>query len=118
MGASDFCNSWAGTDADEAFNEAREAAAWEHGHGGYTGTLAEKGDFTLFGQIARDDIDKVKNLIDAADWQANAAEARAELEKLYPGKSQALIDNFRDKWGPAAAFQYDGGFVFMGYASS
>jgi hypothetical protein len=36
-----------GTDAQTAFHDAVEQAGWEHGHGGYTGTIAEKTDYVI-----------------------------------------------------------------------
>ena len=42
MGAVNFTCEGQGNSLEEAFVEAREQAAWEHGHGGYTGSLAEK----------------------------------------------------------------------------
>lgn len=45
MGADVFMNVIVGKfkDANEAFNQAVKDAQYEHGHGGYTGTIAEKG---------------------------------------------------------------------------
>lgn len=45
MGACDFSTYAAGKTPEAAFRAAWEQAAWEHGHGGYTGTIAEKGWF-------------------------------------------------------------------------
>jgi hypothetical protein len=47
-GADTFETIGQGKTAEEAFQRAREDAAYEHGHGGYTGTIAEKGGFRLF----------------------------------------------------------------------
>lgn len=33
--------------ADKAFKHAREEAFWDHGHAGYTGTIAEKDTFVV-----------------------------------------------------------------------
>ncbi len=40
-----------GRNADEAFTNLTEDAAWEHGHGGYSGTMAEKDSFILAGTL-------------------------------------------------------------------
>lgn len=45
MGANSFEANAYGKTPSEAFHAAREHAQWEHGHGGYSGTIAEKGDF-------------------------------------------------------------------------
>lgn len=52
MGAeySDMNIGYGVTPAD-AFNSVVEDAEWQHGHGGYTGTMAEKGSFKLVGQL-------------------------------------------------------------------
>lgn len=42
MGGCDFMFKVKGNDLNKAFSEAVDQAAWEHGHGGYTGTIAEK----------------------------------------------------------------------------
>lgn len=47
MGASTFYSKAKGKDAAEAFRHAVDAARYEHGHGGYTGTVAEKSDFVV-----------------------------------------------------------------------
>lgn len=42
MGAEQFVTYAKGSNMQDAFHSAHEEAAWEHGHGGYTGTIAEK----------------------------------------------------------------------------
>ena len=46
-GANSFFTEGAGRTAEEAFSRACDEAAHEHGHGGYTGTIAEKHGFRL-----------------------------------------------------------------------
>jgi len=43
MGACEFSEIAFGKTAQEAFDTVVRQAEWEHGHGGYTGTIAEKG---------------------------------------------------------------------------
>jgi hypothetical protein len=45
MGASEFFTSASGKNVKEAFREATEDARYENGHGGYTGTIAEKHEY-------------------------------------------------------------------------
>jgi len=45
MGAQTFENHGKGRSAKEVFLRIREESQYEHGHGGYTGTIAEKGSF-------------------------------------------------------------------------
>ncbi|MFI8909126.1 hypothetical protein CLM85_12835 [Streptomyces albidoflavus] len=47
MGAEGFVTYQAGTDAQKAFEGAVEDARYEYGNRGYTGTIAEKDDFTV-----------------------------------------------------------------------
>lgn len=47
MGAYDFATYQDGTDPAQAFRDAVEAAQREHGHGGYTGTIAEKYSYRI-----------------------------------------------------------------------
>lgn len=47
MGAYEFTAYGFGKTADAAFDQCVQDAQWEHGHGGYTGTIAEKGSFRM-----------------------------------------------------------------------
>ena len=47
MGASQFITVAKGRTAEDAFRAAREEALYEDGHGGYTGTIAEKRGFVM-----------------------------------------------------------------------
>jgi hypothetical protein len=96
MGAETFIDDVAGDDLRAAFAAARDDAAYYHGHGGYTGTIAEKSDVTL---------------VDRAPTRADALDLARQL----------LADDderVSDKWGPAGAIAYPGGFVLFGWASS
>lgn len=98
------------SDAD-AFRMAHEQAKHEHGHGGYTGTLAEKNGFVLIARVKSEE------------------NARAIAEALiHHGTNGILayrreaIDIVDDKWGPAGALRYPidakhDGVLFFGYAS-
>jgi hypothetical protein len=48
MGATNFYCEANGATISDAFRQAVENAYWEHGHGGYTGSVAEKMGFTEF----------------------------------------------------------------------
>lgn len=82
MGAYDFSVFQTGRTASEAFATAREQAGYEHGHGGYSGTIYEKQDFVVVS-------DRTLDL--------------ASADKL----AQKLMDEYdsriNDKWGPAGA---------------
>lgn len=88
----------ASVNLQESFDRAVEAAQWEHGHRGYTGTLAEKSEVVL---------------IQAEPLDVEAASTLAE-QLIEDGDER--ID---DKWGPAGAIPLiDGGWLFFGWASS
>lgn len=97
MGASTFCISARGATATAAFQTAYTEACYEHGNGGYTGTIAEKSSFVMI-EVPADQTGDV--------W----------------GYAQGLIDEgdprIDDKWGPAGCIdQGQGNFVFFGWAS-
>jgi hypothetical protein len=96
MGSESFVHQVKGKNAQEAFNNAREEAAYDHGHSGYTGTIAEKHGFII---------------IPRPDNGLNATAAAWEMIDTNPSIS--------DKWGPAGCFEIgDEDFLFFGLASS
>lgn len=99
MGAEHFEQLEAGEDIGRAFHSARDAALYEHGHGGYTGSLAEKDSYVVFDEPRR--------------AEAAAYERADELLRADP-----RID---DKHGPAGVLPIrlgDGrnGWLFFGMA--
>ena len=82
MGAEYFVTSAAGASLEDAFSDAVHAARHEYGHGGYTGTLAEKGSFIVIDRTLR-----------------SLSDACAYAESLYD-------DPRLDKWGAAGAIPY------------
>lgn len=107
MGASFFEVSADGKNANEAFLNAVSDARYEYGHGGYTGTIAEKHDFKLVSKEDFLSIDEVRNFI----------------EKLEDGSVNVSGFDLDDKWGPAGCLKYktksgEIRYMFFGYASS
>ncbi len=82
MGAQDFCAFAQGSSLEAAFRAAHQQATYEHGHGGYSGTLAEK-----TGAVA----------VEHRPQTLESAQARAD-ELL-----SADDERISDKWGPAGA---------------
>lgn len=82
MGGTTFDHYAPGANVADAFRDASDEAAYEHGHGGYTGTLAEKPSYVVI---------------------TNTPMLEAEAYKL----AHDLIDKgdprIDDKWGPAGA---------------
>ena len=96
MGAVDFYQVSKGTSAKDAFRKAVEEAEYECGHGGYSGSIAEKGSFTM--------ITVPENV---KPW------SYAE-QLIFEGDPR--VD---DKWGPAGCIDLgDGKYLFFGIASS
>lgn len=89
MGAQEFVQFVNEPKLSVAFDRGVSEAAWEHGHGGYSGTLAEKHS------VVR--VDKVKVYTSVDDAQARADELN---------RSDASPVN--DKWGPAGALRVIG----------
>lgn len=82
MGAWEFETYVDGEDATAAFDTARRDAAFEHGHGGYSGTIAEKDSYVIVTDAITDP--------DEAETLARALIARDD-------------PRVANKWGPAGA---------------
>lgn len=98
MGAETFVTTGKGPTLERAFHNALETACWDHGHAGYSGTLAEKTEFIEISlPEGKDPYQYAEELIAAADPRIN------------------------DKWGPAGAFKVpdeENTWLFFGWASS
>jgi hypothetical protein len=130
MGAEQFEQYSEGKTAEEAFRDAVEAAQYEYGHGGYSGTIAEKGSFVKI------EVPKDTNPRQFAEWAAqtipNLNEWDPETRKMreydhYPTDAPEEIrpallkaaEAVDDKWGPAGMIELsDGQYIFFGWASS
>lgn len=100
MGAAWFLEIGKGLTAKEVFNTLKEQALYDHGHGGYTGSIAEKSSF------------KVVPIPEGMNPRGGRFESEAT----------AFLENnpeLDDKWGPAVCFDLgDGEYAFFGWASS
>jgi hypothetical protein len=98
MGANEFTTIGRGQSADQAFRQARDAAAWEHGHGGYTGTIAEKNSFTVI------------------SGPLPYREASALAWRLIEEEDERVDD----KWGPAGCIPIRDSdqFLFFGWSAA
>lgn len=102
MGASTFNEFHKAKDdkdtAKKAFSRAVKEAQYDFGHGGYTGSIAEKGTFKTIGTVktTREGYDLADKLIEEDD------------------------DRISDKWGPAGCIEVEEprGWIFFGWASS
>jgi hypothetical protein len=124
-----------------AFDKAVEAARYDYGHSGYTGTIAEKDEFKFFG-----DVDSWHYLKMPGYFEREVAKKhrKSPKERLpgtpiparYRDRVRQLVDFYEDKWGPAICYRvtgtaaikikeshgrarsHDNVYVFCGYASA
>lgn len=98
MGAQSFIHTGKGDTVQDAFASARDKAAWDYGHGGYTGSLAEKDSFVL--------------IPIPSEWEGTP-------EQYVNHLFQQDDPRIEDKWGPAGAVEIaPKTWIFFGYASS
>ena len=111
--------------ADEAYKEVLQDARWEHGHGGYTGTIAEKNGYYLVPKphgMRPETIEKaVWELFHRYDEKAYKYWRRKLAYDVY----NTIVDAWdADKWGPAACMKVTdraagkNKYLFFGMASS
>jgi hypothetical protein len=114
MGAEQFITTAEGATADEAFDAARKEALYEHGHRGYSGTIAEKEGFTTFEVPALASADEAMARVYARavlSGQFERGEGDEEMRRI--GEA---VDG---KWGPAGHIPLAGKrHLFFGWASS
>lgn len=103
MGATNFMCVGGGMSAQEAFQDAREYALHENGHGGYTGTVAEKSSFRI---VECSDLSE--------DGIVNLCKTIMDDESHWA----------QEKYGPAACIEivkpegkHTGRYLFFGMAS-
>jgi hypothetical protein len=115
MGAEEFMTMAVGKTAQEAFLIARDEAAHECGHGGYTGTIAEKDTFVLIEPFA-----SPIRATEPAKIREEARDRRTHAQFLVREDDARIAD----KWGPAGCIpldtQPDGRirYLFFGNAAS
>lgn len=121
MGADHFQVSHSAATAQEAFRALREEAFWEHGHAGYTGTIAEKDAFHLVRTLPGKAEKAAYLLYTLDEGAADSPELAALLEPKYRARPalERMAKVFSDKWGPALCLDDGSGtYVFCGWASS
>lgn len=133
MGAEEFRSDSRGATRREAFTTAREQAFYDHGHAGYTGTIAEKSDaWELTFKTVRGDYSEgeaLANAFEAAWYDIYNGHWETEKVKLllalgHPlgidrAKLTEAVNIYDDKWGPALAIRTGlNTWAFMGWASS
>lgn len=105
MGACSFSNRVPkyGRTAAEAFRDTVADARYEYGHGGYTGTIAEKSGFRMItpATLTQKPDDFIESLLQSAFG-----------ERHIPGWNP-----FEDKWGDAGCLDDGDDWIFFGLAS-
>jgi hypothetical protein len=120
MGAVQFEDSAFAKSLSEAFSKAVKQACYDHGHSGYTGTIAEKGDYIVVPRRPRVTAAKIIDTISQAYFAAAlndtkdpwyredkaADKAFAQLVEWY-GQTAArqFVRTYNDKWGPCIAIE-------------
>lgn len=109
MGATTFYNTIKGDNPSKAFKSLVEEALYMEGHGGYTGTIAEKHDFKMSRKPKDVDPDLWVQMLDDFDEDDRQQDNYYALKKDF--------DIYDDKWGPALCIPIKGGYLFCGWAS-
>ena len=116
MGATNYITVSKGKNAKEAFESARSQAQWDYGHGGYTGTIAEKDSFVQFQRPAGTRQATIKHIVEGI---AGPDEEITKLAKKYPKfPIRKMLQVWDDKWGPSACMELKPKvYIFFGMAS-
>ena len=135
MGATEFAIDNTGKTVGEAYDTQVDSDHWEHGHSGYTGTLAEKDGFVLIKRPTRITAGRLMDtIIDAEQWMfwldtdekyrhvytKPPAKCRKAWDRLcgwfpyvhplfhpmvYGYGADRICQLYGDKWGPALAVE-------------
>jgi hypothetical protein len=131
MGATEFAIDNTGKTVGEAYDTQVDSDHYEHGHSGYTGTLAEKDGFVLIKRPTRITAGRLMDtIIDAEQWMfwlgtdekyrhvytKPKAKCRVAWDRLcgwYPvgppftsaPTARGICDIYGEKWGPALAVE-------------
>lgn len=95
MGANTFSDVVIAKNAQEAFRQAVEEAQYDHGHAGYTGTIAEKHDFRMISCPAG--VEPSEFAHDAINYGLGDDEEKSPHDVAL----RIAHDIVDDKWGPA-----------------
>jgi len=119
MGATNFCSEGRGLTMANTFDVLVNDARYEHGHGGYTGTIAEKNGFIEVNVPAGVDVQTFMNWIENFDYEPGVVPLK------HVSYVRELSRRYNDKWGPALGIKLSeppdengfSAFVFFGFAS-
>lgn len=115
MGATTFYDESKGDTPRTVFDALVARAQYDHGHSGYTGTIAEKRGFQFYepGVSAREFQDLLEN---------GDPDLRPKVLTLSQPQWSGAYRTYHDKWGPAVCCLIDptdvnSGWAFFGWAS-
>ena len=105
MGANHFFTYATGKTIDEAFNTAVVEARHWHGHGGHTGTIAEKHEFVPVSLPPRWTARKLDELLELSGptrrGEIKLGKARPLTGHFAADELRRLVEQHHDEWGPA-----------------
>ena len=117
MGAVTFSDTMNGKDVHEAFCEAVRQAQYDHGHSGYTGTIAEKSGYMVIERPKNIKASTVREAIVLANFSTKYCEqygstvkgadtAYDRLVGWYGARlTRSILDTYNDKWGDCIAIE-------------
>jgi hypothetical protein len=134
MGGTQFEITRTGNNVKAAFNEAQDDCRYDHGHSGYSGTIAEKDGWREFKLKPGIKPELVMEAIHDHERESvhvlrpfPISGVPVELPKapnldkelLNPHEAEVLYATYDDKWGAAVALKHDGEnkWLFFGWAS-
>jgi hypothetical protein len=142
MGAEQFFVTSTGKNPFEAFDRAVAQAQYDFGHAGYTGTIAEKSDFSMM-RVPVDSWrwDKIPGFLAREAYKRDRESPKVRLPgnplpDKYKAEIRRLAEIYDNKWGPAIGYEvtgtaaveikeahgrklsHDKAYVFCGWASA
>lgn len=118
MSANRFTVVAQGRTAQDAFNAAVEEAQHQHGHSGYSGTIADKASFEMV-DVKRQEPQEPDPYAEEVAVLANtlASHGDPNVRALIALTDWSGWDVHNDKWGPAGCIQLSTDlWCFFGYA--
>ena len=115
MGARTFDQKERGDTVESAYAQAVERAQWDHGHSGYTGTIAEKAGYVEFPVPAGRTADEIHEAL-CKTWTSEGIQPLADI--VGGPMATRMYAVYYDKWGAAVALRSaDDEWLFCGWAS-
>ena len=124
MGGTTFFTYGEGKTPEEAFRAARKKALYDHGHRGYTDTIAEKTSFVVISDTLEDVMQRLNQVRDSGekDGLERLLKSMKRIKAPHVQVAEALLDladpRVDDKRGPAGCIKLEGEkYLFFGWAA-